>query len=81
MKEVFTYKLAVPCGDHEDLPIGTRGLLSCHCGLADAGGYVIVWDGHGLGFSCNTEQDAKRTVYRMNTAWDLAIDFMLLDKK
>ena len=73
MKEIFTYTPATPCGNHEHIPVGQRGYLSCGCGLADSGCLMIVWDGPGLGFVCENEEEAKQTVYRMNTAWHLAL--------
>lgn len=72
MKPIFSYEPCVPCGQHEDKTKEQRQYLSCPCGLADAGCFGIVWDGPGLGFVCETEEEAKYTVHRMNTAWYLA---------
>lgn len=73
---------AVPCGKHDNIAKGQRGVYSCGCGIADAGCYVIVkcdpWGGQqGLGFVCENKEDGDRAALMMNTAyqmgWDKAI--------
>lgn len=72
MKDIFTAVPAQPCGRHEHIPKGERSILSCGCGLADSGCYMIAWDGPGLGLVCENEDDGQRKAFMMNVAWYLS---------
>lgn len=72
MEKVFDIAPATGCGRHEHLPKEAKQFLSCGCGLAELGCYMIVWGGQGLGLVCESKEDGDRKAYMMNVAWDLS---------
>ena len=72
MIEIFKAIPAVECGSHEDISQDSRKFFSCGCGLADAGFYLITWDGPGLGLVCDNKEDGERKAHMMNVAWYLS---------
>ena len=72
---IFTAVPAQRCPSHQDYavyPKNSLGYLSCPCGLADAGCYMIVWSGPGLGIVCDNKEDGERKAHLMNEAWYLS---------
>ena len=72
MEKIFKAIPAERCGFHDVFVKESLGLLSCSCGIAASGCYVIVWDGPGLGLVYDNESDAIRVAEAMNIAWHMA---------